>query len=124
MEYLEQLKNKKEYEKCAAFFTYVIATRSKYLQLMTIYYIYKGDKQREAQEFRNFNSFCKDLGKLMIQKFEKKFEKICLKTVKSFCEKLSREQETKGNDKIEKVQSNRSEESFDLKPKLDSWPEP
>ena len=27
MEYLEQLKNKKEYEKCAAFFSYVIATR-------------------------------------------------------------------------------------------------
>ena len=29
MEYLEQLKNKKEYEKCAAFFIYVIATRWK-----------------------------------------------------------------------------------------------
>ena len=27
MEYLEQLKNKKEYEKCSAFFIYVIATR-------------------------------------------------------------------------------------------------
>ena len=47
-----------------------------------------------------------------------------MKTVKSFCEKLSREQETKGNIKIEKVKSNRSEECSDLKPKLDSWPEP
>ena len=27
MDYLEQLKIRKEYEKCAAFFTYVIATR-------------------------------------------------------------------------------------------------
>ena len=27
MEYLDQLKTRKEYEKCAAFFTYVIATR-------------------------------------------------------------------------------------------------
>ena len=27
LEYLDELKNRKEYEKCTAFFTYVIATR-------------------------------------------------------------------------------------------------
>ena len=60
---------------------------------MIIYYIYKGDKPRVAQvnqsskritileltvnlqEFRNFNTFCKDIGKLMIQ-VEKLFSKI------------------------------------------------
>ena len=51
-------------------------------------------------------------------------EKISLKTVKCFCEKLCQEPETKGNLNIEKVKSNRSEEGFDFKPKLDSWPEP
>ena len=47
-----------------------------------------------------------------------------MKSVKSFCEKLCREPETKGNNNIEKVQSNRSEECFDSKPKLNNWPEP
>ena len=47
-----------------------------------------------------------------------------MKTVKSFCEKLSREPETKGNNNIEQVKSNRSEECFLSKPKLDSRPEP
>ena len=67
------------------------------------------------------------LGKKLLfclQRFEKKLEKISLKTVKCFCEKLCQEPETKGNLNIEKVKSNRSEEGFDFKPKLDSWPEP
>jgi len=46
MEYLESLVKKKEFEKCVAFFTYVIATRAKYLQLLSIYYIYQNDRER------------------------------------------------------------------------------
>ena len=116
---------------------------------MTIYYIYKGDKPRVAQvrkrysiflifylnsqEFRSFNTFCKDFGKLMIlvcyltrgnftklnifgfQKFEKKFEKICFKCVKNFCEKLVKERETQ---KIKNVEKVKVESSEDSQPKL------
>ena len=49
------------------------------------------------------------------QKFEKKFEKICFKCVKGFCEKLVKERETQKIKNGEKVKVERSEDS---QPKL------
>ena len=52
MEYIEQLKNKKEYEKCAAFFIYVIATR--YNKNIILFY---NDKVFISQSYMDTTSY-------------------------------------------------------------------
>ena len=71
-EYFCLLNSLKEYEKCASFFTYVVAIRAKYLHMMSVYYIYKGDTERVQNEFESFNSDCKLLAKKLLQSIGKK----------------------------------------------------
>ena len=86
-EYLCQLKAQKEYGKCAAFFTYTIATRAKYLQMMSLYYIYKNDPQRVEREFSAFNADCVILARTLHQAIVTKL-KPELVNVRKFSESL------------------------------------
>ena len=54
--YLKAIKQTEEVEMCEQMFLYVILTRSKYLQLMSAYFIFKNDTERVGVEFENFNN--------------------------------------------------------------------
>ena len=86
-EYLLQLKNQKEYEKCASFFTYAVATRAKYLQMMSLYYTFKNDHRRVENEFLSFNADCKMLAGKLQQAVVKKYKPELVK-VRKFSEGL------------------------------------
>jgi len=100
-EYLLQLKNQREYEKCASFFTYALATRAKYLQMMSLYYTFKNDQRRVENEFLSFNADCKMLAGKLQQAVVKKYKPELVK-VRKFSEGLLKI-EGKGKEPEQKI---------------------
>ena len=54
-EYLRIIKNHKGAEMCHQMFNYILVVKSKYLQIMTVYYIHKNDVPRVTANFERFN---------------------------------------------------------------------